>query len=226
MIRNGVLESARRYSDEVSDGDLDLVNAGVVGPVRLAKAWASYATADATGQTNGWRAVRPAAHRRIRAQNEAAGGRRSTAGGRPDDRRLDRARAALPARPRGMNPGPLRVAQRHPARAATSSASRSRRDTPTIPFPWGSFDITVPIIRTIQMFSMPDDWETRDEQRRVRGETVAHEMGHNFGLPDEYARTGHPSVPRTATWRASSRRPTWSSCRGRSSSPSRCWSRR
>ena len=64
----------------------------------------------------------------------------------------------------------------------------------TVSFPWGSFEISVPINRTIQMFSMPDDWETRDTSGRVRGETVAHEMGHNFGLPDEYARAGHPQA--------------------------------
>ena len=62
------------------------------------------------------------------------------------------------------------------------------------------------------MFSMPDDWETRETSGRVRGETVAHELGHNFGLPDEYARDRAPAVGQGPRPRAADRppAPTWS----------------
>jgi hypothetical protein len=58
VVRGGVTESARIYWNDVSAGRMDLVNAGVVGPLRLPNAWASYATSvnATTGQTDGWEA--------------------------------------------------------------------------------------------------------------------------------------------------------------------------
>ena len=68
------------------------------------------------------------------------------------------------------------------------------RQVTTISFPWGSFEISVPINPTIQMFSMPDDWETRDTSGRVRGETVAHELDTTSGCPTSTPATGHPQA--------------------------------
>ena len=190
VLRGGVLESARRYWRDVSDDQMDLVNAGVVGPIRLASPWASYGTADATGKTSDWEAFARAAIADIRVQNDA----RAAAGQPPvvDLMTVDSIVLVLRSLPAaGMNPG----------RYVWPSATRPggyqlsfevARQTVSIPFPWGSIDITLPIVRTIQVFSMPDDWETRESSSRVRGETVAHELGHNFGLPDEYARASHP----------------------------------
>jgi hypothetical protein len=191
VTRGGVLESARRYWRDVSGNQMDLVNTGIVGPVRLANNWASYGTADANGKTSDWSAFARAAIADLRAQNEAA-----AAAGQPpvlDLMAVDTIVLVLRSLPAsGMNPG----------RFVWPSATRPggyqlsfevARQTISIPFPWGSFDVTIPITRTIQMFSMPDDWETRESSNRVRGETVAHEMGHNFGLPDEYARSAHPA---------------------------------
>ena len=194
VLRGGVLESSRRYWNDVSDGRMDLVNAGVVGPIRLAGNWATYASdVDAgTGQTDGWEAFGRAVVANLRAQNDAA-----AAAGQPpvvDLMTVDSVVLVVRSLPAsGMNPG----------RFVWPSATRPGgyqlsfevgRQVTTISFPWGSFEISVPINRTIQMFSMPDDWETRDTSGRVRGETVAHELGHNFGLPDEYARDGHPQA--------------------------------
>lgn len=190
VLRGGVLESTRRYWHDVSGNQMDLLNAGIVGPIRLANNWMSYATADANGKSSDWEAFARGAIADIRTQNAAA-----AAAGQPPVLDLMAVHSivlvlrSLPAA--GMNPG----------RFIWPSATRPggyqlsfevARQTVTVPFPWGSFDVTVPIMRTIQMFSMPDDWETRDTSSRVRGETAAHEMGHNFGLPDEYARTSHP----------------------------------
>ena len=74
VLRGGVLESARRYWNDVSDGRMDLVNAGVVGPIRLTGNWATYASDvnTGTGQTDGWEAFGRAVVADLRAQNDAA----------------------------------------------------------------------------------------------------------------------------------------------------------
>ncbi len=112
------------------------------------------------------------------------------------------------------------------------------RQTFTVPVPFGSIEVTVPINRTIQMFAMPDDWEARDSSGRVRGETASHELGHNLGLPDEYARSSHPQWAKDRdlasstsagaswslmSWRSSSRRrPWWRRCSSAGSTPRTC----
>ena len=68
---------------------------------------------------------------------------------------------SLPPAPQRHYPGPLPRGRAPRGRAVTSSRSR----WPARPSPRsrsGSFDITVPITRTIQMFSMPDDWDARE----------------------------------------------------------------
>ncbi len=44
---------------------------------------------------------------------------------------------------------------------------------------------------TIRTISMPEDWTTLDASNRDSSATLAHEMGHNLGLPDLYK----PNVP-------------------------------
>ncbi|WIE50666.1 hypothetical protein [Pseudomonas sp. GM17] len=192
VSRGGVLESARRYWRDVSDNQMDLVNAGVIGPIRLTNNWDSYGTAinTTTGRTDGWEGFARAAIANIRSMNNTA----VSAGQAPvlDLMTVDSivlVMRSLPAS--GANPG------RFTWPSATRPGSYQLtfevdRKTIQVPVLWGSINITIPINRTIQMFSMPDDWETRDISGRVRAETVAHELGHNFGLPDEYARSGHP----------------------------------
>jgi M6 family metalloprotease-like protein len=192
VMRGGVLESSRRYWRDVSGNQMDLVNAGVVGPIRLANNWTDYGTNinATTGQTDGWEAFGRAVVADLRTQNEA----RAAAGQPPvvDLMTVDSIVLVVRSLPASgaMNPG----------RFVWPSATRPggyqltfevARQTFSVSFPWGSIDVTVPIVRTIQMFTMPDDWETRESSGRVRGETVAHELGHNFGLPDEYARSKH-----------------------------------
>lgn len=192
VLRNGVVESTAAFWSDVSDGRLSLANAGVLGPVRLPNNWASYGTSinTMTGQTDGWEGFARAVVADLRSQNEAA----AAAGNPPvlDLMTIDSIVLVVRSLPAaGANPGRFvwPSATRPGAYQLSFEVARQRI---TVPFPWGSFEVTVPIMRTIQMFSMPSDWETRETSGRVRGETVAHELGHNLGLPDEYARDGHP----------------------------------
>ena len=192
VTRGGVVESTRNYWRDVSEGRLDLANAGVVGPIRLPNAWASYGTSISmtTGQTDGWEGFARAAVADLRAQNEAA----AAAGNPPvvDLLTVDSiilVGRSLPAA--GANPGRfLWPSATRPGGYQLSFEVAQQRVS--VPFPFGSIEVSVPIMRTIQMFAMPDDWETRESSGRVRGETASHELGHNLGLPDEYARSGHP----------------------------------
>lgn len=189
--RGGVMESVRNYWFAVNGSRFDMIDAGVVGPVTLANTWASYATSVNTtsGQTDGWEAFGRAAVADIRRQNETL-----AAAGQPpvvDLMTVDSIILVLRSLPAaGMNPG----------RFVWPSATRPGgyqlsfevgRSITTIPTPFGSITISLPIERTIQMFAMPDDWVARDARREI-GETAAHEYGHNLGLPDEYPRAAHP----------------------------------
>ena len=192
VTRGGVVESTRNYWRDVSEGRLDLANAGVVGPIRLPNNWASYGTSISmtTGQTDGWEGFARAAIADLRAQNEAA----AAAGNPPvvDLMTVDSiilVGRSLPAA--GANPGRfLWPSATRPGGYQLSFEVAQQRVS--VPFPFGTVEVSVPIMRTIQMFVMPDDWEPRESSGRVRGETAAHELGHNLGLPDEYARSGHP----------------------------------
>ena len=74
-------------------------------------------------------------------------------------------------------------------------------------FPWGSIAITVPISRTIDMLAMPDDWVGKaGNGGRERRETATHELGHNLGLPDEYARKEHTAAFKNRDLAASTNR--------------------
>lgn len=191
--RAGVLESARHYWNDVSGGRIDLVDAGVIGPVRLANPWASYATGvkTTTGKTDGWEAFGRAVVADIRAQNDAW-----AALGQPpvvDLFTVDSIVLVLRSLPGGgMNPGRFVWPSATRPGGGNQMSFEIGNVIQTIAFPWGTIEVSVPVNRTIQMLAMPDDWETRDSSSRVRGETVAHELGHNLGLPDEYARASHP----------------------------------
>lgn len=192
VTRGGVVESTRAYWRDVSEGRLDLADAGVVGPLRLANGWGSYATSvnATTGKTDGWEAFARAAIADLRTRNDAA----AAAGDPPVLDLLSVDSIILVVRS-------VPAAGASPGRFVWPSATRPggyqlsfevARQTFTVPVPFGSIEVTVPINRTIQMFAMPDDWEARDSSGRVRGETASHELGHNLGLPDEYARSSHP----------------------------------
>ena len=192
VTRDGVVESSRGYWRDVSEGRLDLSNAGIVGPIRLADNWASYGTTinTMTGKTDGWEGFARAAIADLRAQNEAA----AAAGNPPivDLMTVDSIVLVVRSLPAsGTNPGRFvwPSATRPGAYQLSFEVGRQRV---SVPVPFGSVEISVPIMRTIQMFSMPHDWEPRESSGRVRGETVSHELGHNLGLPDEYARSAHP----------------------------------
>lgn len=197
--RAGVLESVRNYWRDVSGNKMDLVNAGVVGPIRLPKNWASYGTADATtGQTNGWEAFSRAVIADLRTQNEAL-----AAAGQPplvDLMTVDSIVLVLRSVPATTaSPGIAATPGSFVWPSATIPGGYQlsfevARPTVSVQYPWGSFDITVPVMRTIQVFAMPSDWATR-EAREI-GETAAHELGHHFGLPDEYAKSSHPQWAR------------------------------
>jgi hypothetical protein len=210
VVRGGVTESARIYWNDVSAGRMDLINAGVLGPIRLPNNWAFYGRDinATTGQTDGWEGFGRAVIADLVAQNDAA----AAAGNPPvlDLMTVDSIVLVLRSLPAsGTNPG----------RFVWPSATRPGswqitfeigRQVLSVPTPFGSYDITLPIPRSIQMFAMPDDWETRDVTARVRGETVAHELGHNFGLPDEYPRPGHPQWAKDRDLRAGAATTTWS----------------
>ncbi len=199
VVRDGVTESTRDYYRDVSDGALDLRNAGVVGVVRLTGTWAGYAPTVAnatTGQTDGWEGYARAVIAEIRRQNDDA----AAAGNPPVVDLMTvqsiimviRSQPATPATP---------TTPAMPGRFIWPSATRPGgyqlsfevgRRTISVSFPWGTIKTTVPVNRTIDMFSMPDDWVGRaGSGGRMRRETATHELGHNLGLPDEYARKTH-----------------------------------
>ncbi|MGV9336504.1 hypothetical protein [Nocardia sp. NPDC003726] len=184
VARGGVLESARGYWRDVSDSQIDLVNAGVVGPVRLANNWASYATQvnTTTGQTDGWEGFARAVVAELRSRNEALAG----AGQPPlvDLMTVDSIILVVRSIPASStNPG------RHVWPSATRPGGYQLTFEVAQRSLGGVFPIRVPVPRTIQMFAIADDSPTWGQ--RERGESAAHELGHNFCLPDENAVASH-----------------------------------
>ena len=146
--------------------------------------------------------VRPRRHRRHPHPERSAGRRRAVAGARPHDGRLDRARGPVAARGR-HEPGPLRVAERDPPRRLPAQL-RGRPADIHISFPWGPSKSACRSCARIQMFSMPDDWEARDDERPCTGR----DGGPRAGPQLRPARRVRPrastrSGPRTATSRRS-----------------------
>lgn len=201
VTRNGVVESTRNYWRDVSDNQVDLADAGVVGPIRLPNNWASYGTNinTTTGQTDGWSGFARAAVADLRRQNEAA----AAAGDPPvvDLMTLDSVIMVIRSLPAaGMNPGRFTWPSASRPGGGFQISFEVGQQQISVPVPFGgSIQVNVPIIRTIQVFSMPDDWETRESSGRLRSETSAHELGHNLGLPDEYPRATHTTDRNLAT---------------------------
>ncbi len=204
VVQGGVTESVAHYFRDVSDGKLELANAGVVGVVRLAQNWGSYVSAaevETTGKTNEWAGFARAVMADLVRQNDAA----AAAGDPPvvDLRTVQSIVLVLRSVPATMA-GPGGVPPAFPGRFIWPSATRPGayqltfeigRQTHSIGTPFGSFEVTTPLYRTIDMFTMPHDWTTRSGSGgRTRRETTAHEMGHNLGLPDEYARNAHDAA--------------------------------
>lgn len=184
VVRGGVTESTRLYYDAVSSGLLNLVDAGVIVPVRLPNTWDSYVAPNTTtGRTlgDGLSNFSVAAVAEIVRRN-----RDLTAGGQPLLLDLDAVDSivfvlrSLPADPATMFPG------RHQWPFGTRPGGYQLgfivgEDI----LNFGGIEIGIPKIRTIQALTMPTTWTAMSNGRTI-AETVAHELGHNFGLHDAY----------------------------------------
>lgn len=190
--RGGVVESSRLYFTAVSDGALDLVEAGIVVPVRLPNRWDQYV---ATGTQNGVNTTTgrtqgdglpnfstAAVAEIVRLNRERANA------GQPPVLELDRVDSLV------------FMLRSVPADAAATPPYPGRHQWPfgTLPgyyelsfivgedrVPFFGFEIAIPRVRTIQCLTMPSTWTAMSNSRTI-AETVAHELGHNFGLHDAY----------------------------------------
>ena len=182
VARGGVTESTRLFFDAVSSGSLNLVDAGVVVPVRLPNNWDSYVAPNATtGRTagDGLSNFSTAAVAELVQRN-----RDRVAAGQPPLIDLDTVDSlvfvlrSIPAS--GTNPG------RHqwPYGSRPGGYQQSYivgEDT----FPFFGFEFAIPRVRTIQVLTMPTTWATEGGGRTL-AETIGHELCHNFGLHDAY----------------------------------------
>ncbi|SBS74910.1 CARDB domain-containing protein [uncultured Microbacterium sp.] len=184
VMRGGVLESTRLYYDAVSDGQLNLVEAGIIVPVHLPNDWDDYVDPEATGRTqgDGLSNFTTAAVAEIVRQN-----RDRTAAGQPlvlDLDAVDSIIAVMRSIPAGA---PAGFPGRHQWPYGTRPGGYQMsfivgEDRLSLPF---GFEISIPRIRNIQALTMPTTW-TAISNGRTLAETVGHELGHNFGLHDSY----------------------------------------
>ncbi|MGB3675099.1 MAG: hypothetical protein WA988_11715, partial [Candidatus Nanopelagicales bacterium] len=193
VTRGGVDESAAGYWNDVSNGQLTLLNAGVVGPIRLANGWGSYVSANrisaTDGEGGGVDTFGPPAIAAIRAMNDA----NAQAGQPPvlDLLTVDSIILCVRSLPSvAASPTDAAFVGRYTWPASTLPGNYELdfevgRTELVVPWPFGPVTVSIPITRRIQMFAMPDDWRARDA--REFGETAAHELGHTLGLPDAYA---------------------------------------
>lgn len=192
--RGGVVESTRLYYREVSDNQLNLVEAGIVVPVRLPNNWDSYVTPGATGRTqgDGLSNFSVAAVAQLVAQNVA----RAARGQAPvlDLEAVDSlvlVLRSIPADPTTSYPG------RHQWPYATRPGGYQQDfivGYNYLPAPLGS--IGIPRLRRLQALTMPTTWTTISSGRTI-AETVGHELGHNFGLHDAYWKSTHEAQYQT-----------------------------
>ena len=184
VARGGVIESTRQYYAATSSNNLNLVEAGILTPVRLPNAWDTYVAPNmTTGRTqgDGLPNFSQAAVAEIVRQN-----RDRTAAGQPLLLNLDAVDSLV------------FVLRSIPANAMSGFPGRHQWPYGTRPggyqlsfvvgediFPFLGFEIAIPRSRTIQAFTMPTTW-TAISNGRTFAETVAHELGHNFGLHDAY----------------------------------------
>jgi M6 family metalloprotease-like protein len=184
VVRGGVTESTRLFFAAISSNNLNLVEAGILTPVRLPNAWDTYAAPNmTTGRTlgDGLTGFSQAAVAEIVRQN-----RDRAASGQPLLMDLDRVDSLI------------FVLRSIPEDVATGFPGRHQWPFGTRPggfqlsfvvgedvFPFLGFEIAIPRSRTIQALTMPTTW-TAISNGRTFAETVAHELGHNFGLHDAY----------------------------------------
>lgn len=186
--RGGVVESTRLYYAEASDSQLNLVEAGIVVPVRLPNNWDSYVTPEASGRTqgDGLSSFSAAAVAAIVARNEA-----NAANGQPLLLDLDAVDSIVVV----MRSIPADAATGYPGRHQWPYGTRPggyQQDYIVgysyLPMPLGA--IGIPRLRRLQALVMPTTW-TAMSNGRTMAETVGHELGHNFGLHDAYWKSTH-----------------------------------
>lgn len=192
VMRGGVLESSRNYFRDASNHQHDIINDGIIGTIRLTNNWDSYVSPGqikVDGQTDGIAEFSAAVIAQIRLQNEAliAAGQSPLLNLQTIDSIIVVMRS-LPANPTTMFPGRFNWPT-----ATRPGGYRLKfeiaRQIISIPFPFGPIDISIPIERFIEIVCMPDDWNARVAvEGRTFGQTAAHELSHNLGLLDQYAR--------------------------------------
>lgn len=182
--RGGVIESTRQYFAAVSSNQLNLVDAGILVPVRLPNDWDTYVAPNmTTGRTqgDGLPNFSQAAVAEIVRQN-----RDRTAAGQPlllDLDAVDSLVFVLRSIPADMAAGfPGRHQWPYGTRPGGYQLTFIVGET-IVPFAFGQ--IAIPRSRVIQALTMPTTW-TAISNGRTFAETVAHELGHNFGLHDAY----------------------------------------
>lgn len=184
--RGGVLESSRLYFRATSDQALNLVDAGVIVPVRLPNTWDDYVDPNTmTGRTQGDglpNFTTAAVAQVVRRNRDLA------AAGQPPLIDLDTVDSlvvvlrSLPAAPAAGFPG--RHQWPYGTRPGGYQLSFVVGETRV---PFLGFEISIPRVRNIQCLTMPSDWTAvANNNNRTLAETVAHELGHNFGLHDAY----------------------------------------
>jgi hypothetical protein len=209
-----MVESTRNYFRDTSSNQHDIINAGVIGPLRLDNDWDTYvpeAKIKTTGSTEGVAEYSAAVVAELRLQNEAL-----AAAGQPpllDLQTVDSIMIVMRSLP--ANPAAMFAGRFHWPYATRPGGYRLKfeigRQVISVPFPFGSIDISLPIERFIEIVFMPDDWNARvaPEGRTFAG-TAAHELSHNLGLPDQYALTTHSTDAQNRDVGAQSRDSSWS----------------
>jgi hypothetical protein len=188
--------SARQYFREASHNRFDIADAGVIGPIRLPNDWADYHPPFKDILDNSFSGIDEFSHpaiAEIRGQNEqlARLGQPALLDLQVPDSIILVIRTLPPPPP--LPPPFLTLPAAHQWPQASRPGGGWETDfqiaTETVITILG-IPVGIPITRRIQVIAMPDDWTTWGGGRTFE-DTVAHELGHNLGLPDEYADPTH-----------------------------------